>query len=88
MTAVFAEPVERVVRTVGDAFNTGTVFAGKDDIRAVLSAVDCGLCRLVENAQHPFRLRDDDWNVTLGIELTNNGLEYLGIDPSQYRKPH
>ncbi len=76
--------IERVVRIVGNAFKCGTVFEAANDIRAVLLSVDCGLCRLIKDDHHAFKLWDHASNVVLGIELTSAGLQFLGYNDDEY----
>ena len=76
--ARYAAPVEDVVRTIGNALKCGTVYETTEQVSAVIHAVDCGLCRLVEDSFHAFRLFDSRWNVMLGIELTSLGKEFVG----------
>lgn len=87
MTVRYSAQVEGVLAIVGNAFNTGTVFETDEQVAALMAAADCGLIRLVQEIK-PFKLYDSRWKTTVGIELTDLGLEHLGIDPVKYRKPH
>lgn len=76
--------VERVVRIVGNAFNTGTIFESEDDIRAVMNAVEAGLLKLVKHRLQAFRVRDRSRNIFMDVELTSPGLLFLGYDEKKY----
>lgn len=87
MTVRYSPHVEGILAIVGNAFNTGTIFETDQEVSALMAAADCGLIRLVQEIK-PFKLYDSRWKTTVGIELTDLGLEHLGINPATYRKPH
>ena len=83
MSGSYPEDVENVVRTVGNAFNTGTVFEG-EQASAVREASRLGLLNIVPHNLQPFRMRDG--SEMFGVELTVPGMRFLGIDPHEYYK--
>lgn len=77
-----------VVRIVGNAFNTGTVFESPEAVASVCNAVELGLLRLVPLEHNPFRMHDASNGAKWGVELTVLGMRQLGIDPNDYKKSH
>jgi hypothetical protein len=59
-----------VVKAVG--LGEPRVF-GSQDTQAIVWACDGGWCRFVPNEGHPVTWFDDNWHVSVGIELTPKG---------------
>lgn len=59
------------LRTDSIAFQT------PNGVEAIVLAADAGLCRIVPYKGHTVSLVDRNWNVTLGVVLTEFGNRHL-----------
>ncbi len=71
---MFSPEITEVVEALRYTDRATRHFSTPEGIRAVICAVDIGLCQLVQVQDHAVRLRDESWGVELGIELTNRGI--------------
>ena len=79
------ESVELVVRRIGNAFNTGTVFEGPEECAAIRAAEAAGFVSLLQGERRPFTMRDESGAI-FGIVLTPDGLSHLGRNETNYYK--
>jgi hypothetical protein len=73
---MFSEAINEVVRAFSSGANRTRTFEFDREVKAVVDAIVCGLVQLVPVANHTVALRDLDWRVIVGIELTARGEEY------------
>ncbi len=71
---MYSTEVTSVIEALRHIDRPTRFFSTADEVRAVIASVDVGACRLVTLNDHAVRLRDESWNVVLGIELTDRGV--------------
>lgn len=71
----YTQAVLDVVLAAGKAQVTARAFESRQEINAVISACDAGLCALVPmpTADYKTYLFDRAWNIKTAIKLTNHG---------------